>query len=125
MEDGRNRVPMKPKDFARLVDRDGYCLHCGETEAIAPNHRANRGMGGSKLRDVPSNLVVLCSIFNGLIESDSRAASLANRYGWKLSSWDSPLEVPVYDARTGTWYLLGNDFSRKVVILEKEDQLCQ
>ena len=106
---------MKPKDFQRLIDRDGRCLHCGETEAIAPNHRVNRGMGGSKLRDQPSNYVLICSVLNGLIESDSKAAEMAKRYGWKLSSWENPAEIPVYDALSATWFLLDDDFRRIVV----------
>lgn len=108
------------KQFNRYLDRDGYCLHCGETEALAPNHRANRGMGGSKARDVPSNIVVLCSLLNGQIESDARYAATARRYGWKLDSWDDPLEVPVYDTLKGEWHLLDNEYGYKVVNQERE-----
>lgn len=95
--------------------RDGGCVHCGETEAVAPNHRANRGMGGSKARDVPSNIVVLCSSLNGLIESDDRWARVAKEYGWKLETWQNPAEIPVHDFQTREWYLLNDDFTRKVV----------
>ena len=95
--------------------RDGGCLHCGETEAVSPNHRANRGMGGSKVRDVPSNLVVLCSLLNGLIESDAQWASVAKSYGWKLSTWQNPAEVPVYDTRNREWLLLDDHYGAKVV----------
>ncbi len=109
---------MKPKDFARLVARDGYCLHCGETDAIAPNHRANRGMGGSKAYDTPSNLVVLCSVMNGLIESDARWADLATRYGWKCSKWSSWRDIPVFDSVSNVWYLLDDDYGRKMFALE-------
>jgi hypothetical protein len=106
---------MKPKQFARFLVRDGGCLHCGETEAIAPNHRANRGMGGSKTRDVPSNIVVLCSVYNGLIESNAAAAKESKSYGWKLESWQDPLTEPVYDTQKDEWILLDNDFGRKVI----------
>ena len=106
---------MKPKDFARLMARDGYCLHCGETEAVSPNHRINRGMGGSKLLDKPSNLIILCSAMNNAIESDSRLRTLAMDYGWKLASWDTSEERPVYDAMSGVWYLLDNEFGRNVL----------
>jgi hypothetical protein len=102
---------MKPKEFRRLLDRDEYCLHCGETEAISPNHRQNRGMGGSKLRHKPSNLVILCSSMNSLIESDNRWSSLALRYGWKLESWEDPAQVPVYDAIKDCWFLLTDDYA--------------
>lgn len=106
---------MKPKDFARLVQRDYGCLHCGETEAIAPNHRANRGMGGSKIRDVPSNVILLCSFYNGLIESHAAAAEEARIYGWKLATWQDPLTEPVYDTQKDEWVLLDNNFGRRVI----------
>lgn len=103
---------MTPKQFARFLDRDQYCLHCGETEALAPNHRVNRGMGGSKKRDHPANIVVLCSVFNGLIESNVEAANLASMNGWKLNSWDDPLFVPVWDRMSGVWWRLDDQFGR-------------
>lgn len=106
---------MTPKQFARYLARDKGCLHCGATEALAPNHRANRGMGGSRERDVPSNIVVICSTLNGLIESDDRWARVAKEYGWKLNSWDDPLTEPVFDFQTRRWYLLNDDFLRIVV----------
>lgn len=97
--------------------RDGGCVHCGETEAVAPNHRANRGMGGSKSARInaPSNIVVLCSSLNGLIESDDRWNRVAKEYGWKLESWQDPAEVPVYDFQTREWYLLNTNYARNVV----------
>jgi len=107
---------MKPRDFERLVARDlGRCVHCGETEAVSPNHRANRGMGGSKERDRSSNLVVICSLLNGLIESSHSAATIASRYGWKLRSWEDPELVPVFDRVNGNWYLLDDEFRRVAI----------
>lgn len=102
------------------MNRDGYCLHCGETEAISPNHRINRGMGGSKSLDKTSNLVVLCSRLNGLIESDAFYRDMALRHGWKLERWQTPEETPVFDECTGIWYLLNNTYDRIVVEQEKE-----
>lgn len=104
-----------PKEFRRYLDRDGGCLHCGETEAVAPQHRANRGMGGSKTRDVPSNIIVLCSYMNNAVESTSIAAELAKRYGWKLETWQDPLTEPVFDTLKNQWVLLDDNFGRKVV----------
>lgn len=72
-------------------------------------------MGGSKLRDGSSNLVVLCSLLNGLIESDHRWARVAQEYGWKLNSWQDPKEEPVFDTLSGTWFQLDDDFNRKLV----------
>lgn len=110
---------MTKKDFARLVARDSYCLHCGETEAVAPNHRANRGMGGSKAADVPSNIVLLCSVMNGLIESDHRWADLAYQYGWKVSKWSDWRTIPVFDSMAGEWWLLHDDWTRTKVVSER------
>lgn len=103
---------MTPKEFAKYVARDRYCLHCAEQEAIAPNHRSNRGMGGSKKRNHPANIVVLCSLVNGLIESDAGWATMARAHGWKLASWEDPYFVPVYDATTGRWWRLDDAFGR-------------
>jgi hypothetical protein len=107
---------LTPKEFGKYLARDGGCLHCGETEALSPNHRANRGMGGSKARDVPSNIIVLCSAMNGAIESNHKAAAQAKRYGWKLDSWQDPMATSVYDTQTQEWYLLDNQFGRKVIV---------
>ena len=106
---------MTAKEFARLVARDHYCLHCGETEAIAPNHRINRGMGGSKRRNHSANYALICSTLNGLIESDNRWADVAKEYGWKLESWQDPHTEPVFDLVMGVWYLLDDNFGRMVL----------
>lgn len=111
-------MSVNAKQFQKLLQRDSYCLHCGETEAVAPNHRINRGMGGSKLKDGSSNLVVLCSYMNGLIESNAKAAELARKNGWKLDSWQDPLDIPVVDLLSGVAYLLDDNFGRKVMVLE-------
>lgn len=107
---------MTPKEFARFKNRDVYCLHCGEDEAIAPQHRINRGMGGKNAKaDQPSNIVVLCSFANGLAESDAGFARICRDNGWKLHSWASPLDTPVFDAITGVWWYLDNSYGRRQV----------
>jgi len=68
---------LNPKAFAKFLNRDKACVHCGTTDStLIPQHRINRGMGGSKLLNKPSNIVVLCSAFNGLIEANAEAAAL-------------------------------------------------
>lgn len=106
---------MTPKQFQKYLERDGGCLHCGETEAVSPNHRANRGMGGSKKRDVPSNIVVLCSEMNTAIESNAATAEMAKVWGWKIETWQNPLTELVYDMPKGEWVLLDDKFGRIVV----------
>jgi hypothetical protein len=72
-------------------------------------------MGGSKLRNHPANYVLLCSILNGQIESDARWATAARNYGWKLDSWQTPVNEPVYNSITGEWRLLDDDWSYQIV----------
>lgn len=107
---------MTPKEFQKLLDRDGGgCLCCGETEAVAPNHRANRGMGGARKDSylhLPSNLVVLCSKMNTAIEADVEEQARALRYGWKVSRYIDPKTVPVYDAKLKRWYQLDDNYGR-------------
>lgn len=111
---------MTPREFDRYRQRDKHCPCCGSTGPdLVPNHRANRGMGGSKERDVPSNIVTLCGRMNGLIESDPTEAARARAYGWKLSSWQHPAEHPYYDAMTGAWWILADDYSRRPATAEE------
>ena len=107
---------MNAKAFARLLERDGWqCVHCGQDQALSPNHRINRGMGGSKQLDRPANLVVICSRLNGLIESNAFYRDMALENGWKLERWQTPEETPVFDACVGLWFMLDNDYKRTVV----------
>jgi hypothetical protein len=104
---------MNAKQFRKYLDRDvNGCYHCGDVETAVPQHRANRGLGGSKKRDHPANIIVLCSLVNGLIESNVGWQTMAREYGWKLSQWDDPYFVPVYDATSGQWWLLDDEFGR-------------
>lgn len=101
---------MTPKQFQKFLDRDGGCIHCGEMEAVAPHHRLNRGMGGSKTRDKPSNIIVLCSMMNNLLESNADGAEMARGYGWKLRPGDDPTETPVWLPLHQLWVLLTDDY---------------
>ncbi len=103
---------MTPKEFKKYLERDfNECVHCGiSDDTLVPNHRKNRGHGGSKLLNQSSNIVVMCSEFNGKIESVPAAADMARKFGWKLSSWDDPTEVPIYSR--GAWWLLDDNYGR-------------
>lgn len=114
---------MQYPTFQLYLNRDGWrCVHCGRQDRLVPNHRMGRGMGGSKALDVPCNVVVMCSWFNGLIEDDHEAASLALAMGWKVGGHPivtpdvlaSLMAQPVYDKASGLWYLLDNDYGRTV-----------
>lgn len=70
-----------------------------------PHHRANRGMGGSKVLDSLQNVILVCSLYNGAMESDANVASQARDNGHKLSKFMSPV-APVFDAWARKWYVL-------------------
>lgn len=96
---------MKNSTAQQIRKRDASCFHCGETDGLVIHHRRNRQMGGSKLLDRADNLMLICSMWNGLIESDAKAASMARDWGHKLNSWDS-FDMPVFDYPTRTWWRL-------------------
>lgn len=90
--------------------RDQYqCVHCGAVDGLSLQHRINRGMGGSKYRDTPANLVVMCAVHNALLESDPALAHDARWKGWKLASWEQPTRCAVFYAPLGEWFLLDDD----------------
>lgn len=107
---------MTVKEFQKFLDRDGCCYHCGISgDTLVPQHRAGRGMGGSKQRETPANVIVFCSLANGLIESDAVFAEQARLYGWKIGSTQDPAAVPVVDFATQTKWLLDSDYNRTSV----------
>jgi hypothetical protein len=103
---------MNKKEFEKYLARDKACAHCGSAgQDLIPHHRANRGMGGSKSRNRPSNIMVICSEANGLMESSATFATLARYYGWKLLSNQDPTKTParLWDG----WQLLDDNFGRR------------
>jgi hypothetical protein len=102
-----------PKQFLKFRQRDfDRCPHCGEDESLVPHHRLNRGMGGSKERDKPSNILTFCARANDLMESSAWFAMEARDMGWKLESGQIPAETAFFDACDGFWYLLDDEFNR-------------
>lgn len=106
---------MNEKEFSKFVNRDGGCVHCGTHVKIVPHHRLNRGMGGSKERDVPSNIVTLCSEMNYLIEADAKMAELARENGWKLRNGQNPSSTPIFYAFDNAWFILDDKMHRTEV----------
>lgn len=96
---------MKKSIWVLIAERDASCFHCGATDGLSVHHRRNRGFGGSKLLDRADNLMIVCSLWNGLMESDAKAANLARDWGHKLGSWDD-FSMPVFDYPTRTWWQL-------------------
>lgn len=105
-----------PKKVLKVVqERDSHCWHCGSDQDLVPHHRINRGMGGSKLLDRPNNLIMVCALYNGLMESDADTARRARSHGHKLAVWET-LDRPCFDVATGWWYLMQNGFRIPVPI---------
>ena len=94
---------MKSADIQKLRKRDDHCWHCGTTEDLVPHHRANRGMGGSKVADNLQNVILICAAWNFAMEADPASASLARDLGHTLSKFDSPGE-PCFDNDSKKWY---------------------
>lgn len=86
-------------------------MHCGDVETAVPHHRLNRGMGGSKVRDVPSNIIALCSFLNGRLEdAKGEEREVYRRYGWRLVTGQDPSNTPVYYVTRGEWFMLNDDY---------------
>jgi len=104
-----------PKKILKQVQgRDPYCWHCGREDDLVPHHRINRGMGGSKLLDIPENLMMVCGFYNGAMESDFLVARDARGWGHKLAVWESP-KHPVFDCVAFKWWVLREDGSRTMM----------
>jgi hypothetical protein len=96
---------VKNSDLKKLRGRDSWCWHCGVESDLVPHHRANRGMGSSKVLDTLQNVILVCSQYNGLMESDASVANQARDLGHKLSKFASPT-APVFDNWGKRWYFL-------------------
>lgn len=106
---------MKPQEFHKYLQRDQRCYHCGEMYDLIPHHRSNRGMGGSQVANKPSNIISMCAAINDLMESNAKMAEVAREFGWKLSRYENTLIRPVYDASTGFWFRLDDNYKRESI----------
>jgi hypothetical protein len=110
---------MTKKQFLKYLERDRGCSHCGIIdETLVPQHRQSKQMGGSKLLDKPSNIIVFCSEANGLLESNASFAELGRKFGWKLTRGQSPETTPVFMGND--WFLLDNNYNKFKVDLDYE-----
>lgn len=101
---------------ARIIARDGeHCPHCGTTEGLTIQHRANRGMGGRPSADVPSNGIMLCGLLNQALELDASLAAWAVSCGWKLGKNEPTDERPYWDATLYRWVRIRDDWSRELL----------
>jgi hypothetical protein len=106
---------LNAKTLKLLRERDkDQCWHCGTTENLTVQHRANRGMGGSKKRDNPANLILLCWFVNFEMEASRVKAQIALRQGWKLLQTDRPEQVAAFHYPSGKWICLDDSWGYTV-----------
>jgi hypothetical protein len=110
-------VKVKPKlIFARDKWTCALCANEYQDGSLVPHHRANRGMGSNPQAESPANVLSLCSLCNGLLESDAVEASRARRFGIKISKFDAaiagqiPVAMPDANTKTRTWLVLDNNY---------------
>jgi hypothetical protein len=104
-------MALPKKVLTVLKARDPHCFHCGLEDDLVPHHRRNRGMGGSKLLDTLDNLMMVCAVYNGAMESDLKVANQARAWNHKLPIWEKQ-NLPVFDRAGGGWWFLLPDGSR-------------
>ena len=68
-------------------------------------------MGGSKLLDTLDNLMLVCGLYNGAMESDLLVARDARGWGRKLAAWEDTSR-PVFDSVGHRWWILLPDGSK-------------
>lgn len=99
-------MAVSKKVMKLLRERDGYCWHCGQTEDLVPHHRKNKAMGGSKvLENDIQNIILVCSRYNGDMESQSLVMRDAVGWGRKVPFWGD-ISMPVFDSVAFRWYVL-------------------
>lgn len=70
-------------------------------------------MGSSKVLDTVQNCILVCSAYNGLMESDADVANQARENGHKLSKFASP-SAPVFDNVLKKWFYLDEKGNKTV-----------
>jgi hypothetical protein len=108
---------MNRKQFQKFLDRDsGACYHCGVMDdTLIPQHRLGRGAGGSRSRDVPSNILTLCSWMNNEIEVSAEMRATARAMGWSLTSSQPPADTPAFNLTLNSWVQLDDLFALFIV----------
>lgn len=93
-----------------VLSRDRFaCVVCGlsvQAKHGSVHHRRPRGMGGTKKKDTPANLITVCGDgTKGCHEWIEMNRAEATEYGYLVSARETPklMEVKYWD---DNWYLL-------------------
>jgi 5-methylcytosine-specific restriction endonuclease McrA len=113
-------MAITPKMRKLIQARDEYCWHCGETEDLVIHHRKNKGQGGSKLLDVPDNLMMVCPVYNMMMESDALTARDARGWGRKIAFWETT-DKPVFDSVRMRWYRLDSQGGKEEIVFRDSE----
>ena len=104
-----------PEQRAATITRDGgictlagFVLGCTH-RATEANHRLNRMMGGSKLRNGMSNAAAICNPCNIAIESDAAARTIAIAHGVKVAEGSDPALTPMWSSFFAQWTQPGDE----------------
>lgn len=93
--------------------RDGWrCIGCGTDRDLDCQHRANKGMGGSKQRDTIANALTLCRTCHRFADQHKNSEGAAR--GWTVPDGTDPATWPIR-AYDGVLYLHGDDGERRRV----------
>lgn len=107
---------MKAAIRKRVYERDqGVCWHCGGSDNLTIQHRANRGMGGSKTKDNAANLILLCWFVNFEMEASDVKARIAEKAGWKVSKYADPATIAIWHHPSQRWLLLNDAWERSII----------
>lgn len=102
-----SRVSFSLEQKRLIVKRDQHCVihhhnyhpdfhYAACSGELAIHHRLNRGMGGSKSRNRVANGLLVCTVANGLMESNADYAAKARVFGWKIRTDNEVATVPVW-----------------------------
>lgn len=108
-------MPVTGRTRERVFERDGgMCAACGTTYGLTLQHRAGKGMGGSKAAERYSNYLSLCWSHNVDLESNADLAARGRAYGWKCrrNVLMTPAETPVWYVYEQAWFHLEDDGTR-------------
>ena len=84
-----------------VFQRDNFaCIHCGSMKGLVLRQRSHTGNGGAE------NLVTMCEVDSERIDFTQHFSDLAMNHGWKLRTWEEPLNREVYYQADGEWFNL-------------------